>query len=699
MKPMPTAFLPARASQRALIAATFALVVLAGRAMRADEPAPTRPLRDLNKSYFPFSPVANAKAWESRRAEIKRRVLVASGLWPMPEKTPLHAVIHGRIEQDDYTVDKVYFESLPGHFVTGNLYRPKQPGNKMPAILSPHGHWPDGRFLDDQKNVRKQLETGAEKFESGARSHLQARCVQLARMGCAVFIYDMIGYADSVQFTEHRHGPQPHGFLSAEAELNLQGYLALQTWNSVRALDFLLSLPGIDRDRVGCTGESGGGTQTLILTGIDDRVRAAFPCVMTSTAMQGGCTCENANLLRINQGNVDIAALAAPRPLGVTAADDWTKELETKGYPDLKALYTMLGVPDRVEAHFNIRFPHNFNEVSRSQMYAFFNRHFQMGLANTDERDFRLLNRRELSVWDEGHPKPAGGKVGPAHERAVCEWFSAQAARKIDPLLQPKSEGDRARAREVIGGALEVVIGRTLPKKGESAFTLGAKEDRADYVVLRGVNTGAGGSVDATFLYPKNWNHTAVLWLSLRGRESILTSGGELTAAARRLLDAGCSIACPELYLSGATKNPNVYAQRKVDTYEGYAGYHYGYNPSLMAERVGDALGMIALLRDNENYHPERICVAGMEGAGVIAAAATALARSNVDRLVVDTEGFRFAQLTSAWDTNFLPGAVKYGDVPALLSLCPPARLVVLGEKKIPGGAVPVAEAVLARAK
>jgi len=222
--------------------------------------------------------------------------------------------------------------------------------------------------------TKQQLATGAEKWENAARSPLQARCVQLARMGCAVFFYDMLGYADSIQFSEHRHGPRAKGFVSPEAELNLVSYFGLQTWNSVRVLDFISSLPYVDPKRIGCTGASGGGTQTMMIAGIDDRGAAAFPAVMVSTAMQGGCTCENAHYLRIDQGNIDIAALTAPRPLGMTAADDWTKELESKGFPDLKKLYTLLGVPDRVDAHYNIQFPHNYNAVSRAQMYAFFNR-------------------------------------------------------------------------------------------------------------------------------------------------------------------------------------------------------------------------------------------------------------------------------------------------------------------------------------
>ncbi|MCX7010496.1 MAG: hypothetical protein NTY53_25180 [Kiritimatiellaeota bacterium] len=169
-------------------------VMLVTECATSAEPLPTRSLRDLNSNDFPFTAVPDVAAWTARRAEIRNRVLLAAGLLPMPGRTPLRAVIHGRIERDDYTVDKVIFESLPGNFVTGNLYLPKKFSGKIPVIISPHGHWPDGRFMRaGDADVKKQLASGAENFENSARSPLQARCVQLARMGCAVFFYDMLG--------------------------------------------------------------------------------------------------------------------------------------------------------------------------------------------------------------------------------------------------------------------------------------------------------------------------------------------------------------------------------------------------------------------------------------------------------------------------------------------------------------------------
>src|SRR5579885_937240 len=128
----------------------------------ADDPDPTRvftgdmkptdvrlgPPKTLN-DYFPFAVPKTKEAWEARRQQVREQILVATGLWPMPEKTPLNPVIHGKIERDGYTIEKVFFASMPGHYVCGNLYRPTtRDSASSPGVLFAHGHWAGGRFED-----------------------------------------------------------------------------------------------------------------------------------------------------------------------------------------------------------------------------------------------------------------------------------------------------------------------------------------------------------------------------------------------------------------------------------------------------------------------------------------------------------------------------------------------------------------------
>uniref|UniRef100_A0A7C2P2I2 Acetylxylan esterase n=1 Tax=Schlesneria paludicola TaxID=360056 RepID=A0A7C2P2I2_9PLAN len=198
-------------------------------------------LKDLD-GYFGWTPSPSPEAWAERAEKLRRQVLVACGLWPMPARPPVNASIHGKVERDDYTVERVSFESHAGLYVNGSLYRAKGPADqRRPAVLCPHGHWANGRFYDHgEAQIKNQLESGGEKFELSGRFPLQARCVQLARMGCVVFLYDMLGYADNTTLSFeliHRFGkqrpewssPDRWGLFSAQSELRLLNALGLQT--------------------------------------------------------------------------------------------------------------------------------------------------------------------------------------------------------------------------------------------------------------------------------------------------------------------------------------------------------------------------------------------------------------------------------------------------------------------------------------
>src|SRR4051812_1698596 len=179
--------------------------------------------RDYN-TVSEFTPLfADKAAWEKRAKEVREQILVSQGLYPLPEKTPLNPVVYGKIDRDDYTIEKVYFASLPGHYVVGNLYRPKNPKpGKLPVVLFAHGHWEDGRLHEaPDAEAKKLVETGAEKTIEGGKYYLQAPPVGLARMGCIVLAYNMVGMGDSKPI-DHRKG-----FTDADAELHLQSFMGL----------------------------------------------------------------------------------------------------------------------------------------------------------------------------------------------------------------------------------------------------------------------------------------------------------------------------------------------------------------------------------------------------------------------------------------------------------------------------------------
>ncbi|HEY2415473.1 MAG TPA: acetylxylan esterase [Pirellulaceae bacterium] len=660
--------------------------------------------KDLN-GYFPF-PVAKTKdEWQERAKAVKRRIALSQGIWPEPEKTPLNVVVHGKIDRGDYTVEKVFFESVPGFFVTGNLYRPKETGDrgqgtgnrgKMPGILFAHGHWNDGRFIDiGRQAVRKEIVIGSERFEEGGRSLLQSMPVQLARMGCVCFHYDMIGYADSKQLSfelAHRFAKQrpdmnsadSWGLFSPQAEANLQSIMGLQTWNSVRALDFLLGLPEIDSSRVAITGASGGGTQTLLLAGIDPRVTLSFPAVMTSTAMQGGCTCENASCLRVGTGNVEFAALFAPKPQGMTAANDWTKELATKGFPDLKEHYKLLGAEKNVMMVNNIHFNHNYNYVNRAAFFAFLNKNFKLGLEEpVVEEDYRRLTRDEMTVWDESHPKPPSGDD---FERKLCRQLADASQKQIDALV-PKDAAGLAKWRETIGGAIETIVGGYLPEQGD--FEIKDHQvvsNVGNAIQLPGLISIKSRDVElpAVLLQPNDWKGRAAIWLTEQGKAGLFGDDGAPKAEVKRLLDANIAVFGVDLFNQGEFLPQGEPAEknRVVKNPREFAGYTYGYNYALLAQRAHDVLSMIAFAKRNGHHNATSVELIALDSTAPVAAAALARCDGIVNRAAIDTRGFRFGKLTDYRDANFLPGGAKYGDLPGLLSLAAPAKLWVAGESE-----------------
>jgi len=650
-----------------------------------------QPPKDLD-GYFPFNPPDSLSQWETRKAYVRRQILVAEGLWPMPTKTPLNAVIHGKIDCGEYTVEKVYFESAPGFFVTGNLYRPKNIRGQVPGVLFAHGHWENARLsLFDETKVRQEIAGGAERFEKAGRSIFQALCVQLARMGCVVWQWDMLGDSDSVQLSRalvHTFGKQrPEmntaenwGLYSPQAEAHAQSIMGLQTLNALRGLDFLLTLPEVDPSRVAVTGASGGGTQTMLLAAIDDRITLSFPVVMVSTAMQGGCTCENASLLRVDTGNVEFAGLFAPKPQGMNTADDWTKEMSVKGFPELQKLYALYGAKNNVFLLRGEYFPHNYNAVTRSAFYTFLNKHFKLGhVSPVIERDFDPLPREQLTVWDSQHPAPKA--ASPEFERSLLKWFTDDAEKQLRA-----GAGTAEVLQKIVRPAVEVLIGRTLENAGQVEWKPTGTQERDGYLETTGtlVNKTYREEVNAVWLCPKPWAGRAIVWLGDGGRAALRNGDGTLNPAVAKLLQGGAAVLGADLLFQGGEPFKQT---RTVKNPREFAGYTFAYNPALFVQRTHDVLTLVKALHTvmtDAVKGPKTVAVAGWGGAGPIVVAARALAGDAMGRVAVDTRGFRFGALLDYRDPLFLPGGAKYFDLPGFMALNAPHALWLAGEDQAP---------------
>ena len=558
-------------------------------------------LRDVNTPYT--FPGYTKEEWLATAAELRTHILVSNGLIPMLEKTPLNAQVFDRIERADYTVEKVYFEALPGFFTTGNLYRPKGKTGPFPGIVSPHGHWGRGRL--------ENLERGS----------IPGRCINFAKQGYVIFSYDMVGYNDSGKQIKHHYGGAHEGLWGLSA-------MALQLWNGVRAVDFLQSLPDVDPEQIGCTGASGGGTQTFMLTAIDDRIQVAAPVNMISAHMQGSCLCENAPNLRLTLSNLEIGAMMAPRPLLlVSATGDWTKNTPTVEYPAIRSIYAHFDAEDKIH-EVQVDAEHNYNKESREAVYAWFGKWF------LGEDDASQLKEVPFEVEADDALLAFSNRAIPYYaldgEELRLAW--SHNAKKQLEARKPTDASTLKAFQSEMGLVLKHALSIQAPAASELKVEELGEIERADFTAHRLLigRNGRGDQIPA-ILYSPNAevaSRAVTLIVHSEGKATLIDAEtGAPTPIIASLLGAGQAVLTIDPFLTGEHGD----AERNTDV-----NHYTTYNRTDAALRVQDILTTLTYLSERPDISAVNLVGIGQAGLWSMLAAGFA----DVARIVVDADEF-----------------------------------------------------------
>lgn len=308
---------------------------------------------------------SNKTEWEERRDTLRKEVRERLGIDKLLPLCSKEKPEYSKIRKfDGYTVQNFRLKTVNGHTVCGSIYAPTGKG-KHPLIICPNGHFSNGRYGKVQ----------------------QLRLGTLARMGAICVDYDLWGWGESADEV----GSKAHQ--TSEAHV-------MQALNGIRILDWMIQRKDVDTKRIGVNGGSGGGTQTVLLTVLDDRYTAANPVVSVSSWFDGGCPCESGMPIQLAGGgtcNAELAAMFAPKPMMlVSDGGDWTSTTPELEYPYLQRIYGFYGATDKVS---NIHLPkerHDFGDNKRNAVYKFFIDTFKLDASKLDESKVTIEDENAL---------------------------------------------------------------------------------------------------------------------------------------------------------------------------------------------------------------------------------------------------------------------------------------------------------------
>jgi cephalosporin-C deacetylase-like acetyl esterase len=346
--------------------------------------------------------LSNRADAEAYVATVRKKILESFG--PFPDKTPLNPRVIKVVDRDAYTIEHVIFESRPGFLVTANLYVPKGRPFPLPGVVGSCGHSANGKAIETY----------------------QSFCQGLARLGYVVLIFDPIGQGERMQYVDANWKPMrgtgtaEHNYAGIQQSLIEERFCMWRAWDGIRALDYLLTRKEVDVRHLGITGNSGGGTMTTWLCGVEQRWTMAAPsCFVTefrrNMENELGADMEQVPVraLALGLDHEDFLAALAPKPVIILAKekDYFDARGNEAAYERLKRLYRLLGAEDNI-AYFIGPTYHGYSQENREAMYRWFNRCTGISDATTEPN---IVLEKDEALWCTPHGQVAELKSKPIY--------------------------------------------------------------------------------------------------------------------------------------------------------------------------------------------------------------------------------------------------------------------------------------------
>lgn len=607
--------------------------------------------------------LTTARDWRQRQQHVREVLQQIVG--PFPEKTPLHPKVTGVVRKDDYRVEKVLYESLPGFYVTAGLFIPSDLQGKGPAVLFCSGHTEDG-------------------FRSAA---YQTMILNLVKKGFIVLAFDPVGQGERLQYydagtAESRVGgpTKEHSYPGAQCFLSGRSLARYMIWDGIRSVDYLLTRPEVDPDRIGITGRSGGGTQSAYIAAFDDRIYAAAPeNYLTSfhRLLQsiGPQDAEQNFYHGIAAGidHADLLEVRAPKPelMITTTRDFFSIQGARETYREASEAYESLGAPGNLSKVEDDN-PHGSTVKNREAMYAFFRKYLDLP-GDTTDQEVDLLTPQELQVTKTGQLNTSLGS------ETIFTLNKKESADQFRDLAEQRA-GSRS-AMKQLRARVKSLAGYRAPDVADSVVFTG-RYQRDGYAVEMYFLPGEGGYVLPFLLFVPNdgMRHPAILYLNPQGKAVEAQPGGEI----EQLVREGYVVLAPDLPAIGelGPKSPtgdSIIGGISLNKW--FAGILI--ERSIVGIQAGDVNRLAGYLQANEHVDAGKIFGMALGELTPVLLHAQALEPELAGiALVNPLISYRSLVETKYYQTRWVPGTVAGAlmayDLPDLVALSAPGKVLVI---------------------